>query len=144
MHLAETLGLSVESDGYQGGDMRCAHRVHLVNGYTGFEMVITQTPQSDENTVLGNCLETDILSYGTNNKELGNRIAAEALRDILGVRQEDVRTVEGFEERCSDRRQCTDMNAWKREQVQVPHPGPAAKPQTGRTSTRPAVKNYAK
>lgn len=132
-YLAEVLGLSVVSDGYQGGDQRGAHRVHLINRNTKFEMVVTQTPQPDENTVLGNHLETDILDYGTNDAEQGDKIAFEALKALgsLGLRQGGVETVEGFAGRPSDRRERKDMVSWKRAQVQAPRPVHRNSPQAG-------------
>jgi len=132
-YLAETLNLSVESDGYQGGDQRGAHRLHLVNPATGFDMVVTQTPQLDETSVLGNRLETDILDYGTNNMEQGDKIALQALQALsgLGLRQDGVETVPGFEERPSDRGECADMLSWKLERAQAPRPVHKAKTHSG-------------
>lgn len=123
-HMREALGLAIQSHGFQGGDQRGAHRIHLKNPLTGFEMVVTQYPESNGENVLGNRLESDILNYGTNNEQEGDEIARQALAALagLGFCQEEVKTFPGFENRPSDRRGQADMEAWQREQTSVPSP----------------------
>ena len=123
-HMWDALALAIQSDGYQGDDQRGAHRIHLKNPDTGFEMVVTQIPELDENGGLGNRLESDILDYGTNNRQEGDRIAYEALQALadLDFCQEPVRTVQGYEDRPSERREQADRARWDREPVIVPRP----------------------
>lgn len=131
--LRDALGLAIVSRGYRGGDDRGAHRIHLRNARTGFEMVVTQYPERDENGALRNRLESDILDYGTNNEEEGDRVAAQALRQLsgLGFAAPEVQTVPGFERRVSDRREVAEED-WERA-VETDRPRPvhetAARPE---------------
>ena len=124
-YLRNTLGLVVQSHGYQGDDQRGAHRIHLKNPRTRFEMVVTQYPESDGQAVIGNRLESDILDYGTNNQQVGDAIAYQALSALsgLGFLQTEVRTEPGYENRPSQDRERADMEAW-REQAPAAVPGP--------------------
>ena len=111
-------GLTLIDHSYQGNDMRAAHRLHLRNNVTGFELVITQTPViSNDGGTLANHLESDILNYGTLNEEHGDRIARSVLSSLsqLGLEQTEVRTVHGFENSVSDRVECADMQQWRTE-----------------------------
>ena len=69
-------------------------------------------------------MESDILDYGTNNRQEGDRIAYEALQALaeLDFCQEPVRTVQGYEDKPSERREQTDRARWDREPVTVPSP----------------------
>ena len=132
-HMREALGLVIQSRGYQSGDQRGAHRLHLKNPVTGFEMVVTQYPETGEDGCVSNRLESDILDYGTNNEEEGDQVARQALESLSGpgLRQGQVETVSGYERRPSQRRELADQAAWQRE--------PAAIPGPVHTGTRPAV-----
>ncbi len=112
-------GLSVVDYGYQGEDKRSAHRLFLKNNVTGFQIVITQTPEIREDGTIANKLESDILNYGNFNEERGDQIAREVLASLsgLGFRQEPVSTVSGYEHLKSDRLEYADMQKWKTEQV---------------------------
>ena len=114
-------GVSVIDYGYQGNDQRAAHRIHLRNNMTGFEIVVTQTPETDENGNLTNRLESDIINYGTRNAEEGDRIAREILSSLsgLGFEQTEVATTPGFENRASNRTEFANMNRWEREKPEV-------------------------
>lgn len=122
--MRESLGLMIVDHGFQSGDQRAAHRIHLKNPHTGFEMVVTQYPETGPDGVVGNRLESDILDYGTNNEQEGDRIAYQALSALsgLGLCQQTVQTVPGYENRPSDRRQQTDMAAWRHQEAELPCP----------------------
>lgn len=131
-NMEQRLGLQVLAHSYNGQDERAAHRLHLKNPATGFEMVVTQTPSQDENGRIGNELESDILNYGTCNEADGDRIALGALEGLreLGFDQKPVQTVPGFENRVSNRTDCTDMERW----VQEKNPEVLKPVHTGRTN----------
>lgn len=114
-NLRELLGLEVQADGYEGGDDRSGYRLHLKNPLTGFEMVITQTPQINEDGSICNLLETDILDFGNNNEKEGARVALSALEmlrengyDLLSA----IQTRSGFENRASDRPEVANLQGW--------------------------------
>ncbi len=116
-NLLENLGLQVAAHSYQGNDQRASHRLHLKNPATGFEMVVTQTPEKDETGRIVNRLESDILNYGMSNMEAGDEIARGALSALegLGFKQTEVETVSGYENRQSDRTECANMQEWQQE-----------------------------
>lgn len=124
--LWESFSLRVESHGYQGDDQRGAHRIHLKNPATGFEMVITQTPQADGEGRVGNCLESDILCYGPyeRNAAEADDLACRVLSTLGGdgLEQSEVTTVPGYERRESDRTQLTERETWDREAPVLPKP----------------------
>lgn len=125
--LHDRLGLQCAFDCYEGNDQRAAHRVHLKNPETGFEMVITQTPQTTADGAICNRLETDILDYGTNNQTDGDAIAREALANLsqLGLSVGNISTVPGYEAAPSDRSNLTVLADWQAAVPTVPCP-PAA------------------
>lgn len=111
-------GLTVVDHSYQGADQRSAHRLHLINRVTGFEIVITQTPEV-QNGAIVNRLESDILNYGSLNEEHGDTIARGVLGSLsgLGFKQTEVATVAGFERMESDRREFANMRQWRDERA---------------------------
>lgn len=111
-------GVSIIDYSYQGNDQRSAHRLHLRNNVTGFEIVITQTPVVQENGTISNRLESDIISYGSLNEEHGDEIARDILSSLseLGLQQTEVCTVPGFENTVSNRVEVADMQQWRTEQ----------------------------
>lgn len=117
--MESALGLQVVDHSYCGNDWRAAHRIHLKNPQTQFEMVVTQTPEKNKEGQIGNHLESDILCYGTNNQELGDSIARNALEALseLGFAPAPVTTVSGYAARESDRVQCRNMEKWETEQA---------------------------
>ena len=111
-------GVLLVDRAYQGGDQRSSHRIHLRNNVTGFEIVITQTPVPDGSGNITNRLESDIISYGTNNMEEGERIARELLQSLTSGRpgmQVPVQTVAGFEGQVSNRPEITNITQWRQE-----------------------------
>lgn len=119
----DRLQLDIVADGYQGGDERLGHRVVLRNPATGFEMVITQYPENENGRIV-NRLESDILNYGTNNVEEGDRIARQALESLtdLGFCESPVETAPGFEHAASNRTQRRDMHEWSLDKQPAPVP----------------------
>ncbi len=111
------MGLSVMDHSYQGNDQRSAHRLHLRNPVTRFEIVITQTPVVQENGSIGNQLESDIIEYGSLNEEHGDEIARDLLSSLsgLGLEQSEVCTVPGFENTASNRTEVTNIQQWRTE-----------------------------
>ena len=131
--LWDTFSLQVASHGYQAGDQRGAHRIHLKNPATGFEMVVTQTPCADEEGRVSNCLESDILHYGSyeHNAEEADELARRVLAALggEGLEQSAVRTVPGYERRASDRAELTERERWDTESPSIP--GPLHHPASG-------------
>lgn len=122
-------GLTLLGHSYQGGDQRGAHRMHLRNNGTRFELVITQTPELLEDGSITNRIESDILNYGSLNEERGDEIAREVLSSLagLGFRQQPVCTAEGYEHAPSDRTECADLQRWRSMRGPVVKPDHAAR-----------------
>ena len=110
-------GLTICEDGFRGSDPRAAHRLRMKNPMTGFEIVITQTPEVQADGTVANRLESDILNYGTNNEAHGDSIARSLLNSLSGIGLEhtEVCTKPGFETTTSDRVEIVDIAAWKEE-----------------------------
>lgn len=66
------MGLTIVDHSYQGNDQRAAHRLHLRNNITEFEIVITQTPVIQSDGTIANRLESDIVNYGSLNETYGD------------------------------------------------------------------------
>lgn len=115
------MGLTVIAHSYQGNDQRSAHRLHLRNNVTEFEIVITQTPIVKEDGTIANRLESDIIDYGSFNEERGDEIARGILSSLsdLGLEQSEISTVPGFENSASDRVECTDIQQWRTDRTPV-------------------------
>lgn len=113
------MGLTIVDYSYQGNDQRAAHRLHLRNNVTEFEIVITQTPVIQPDGTIANRLESDIINYGSLNEERGDEIAREVLSSMgaIGLQQTDVSTVPGFENSPSDRTECVNIQQWRTEQA---------------------------
>ena len=111
------MGLTIVDHSYQGNDQRAAHRLHLRNNVTGFEIVITQTPTIQTNGTIENRLESDIISYGSLNEEYGDDIAHEVLSSLADIsrQQTNVSTVPGFENSPSDRTEYVNFQQWRTE-----------------------------
>ena len=111
--------LTIVDYGYQGNDQRAAHRLHLRNNVTEFEIVITQTPFIQDNGTIANRLESDIINYDSLNEERGDEIAREVLSSMgaIGLQQRDVSIVSGFENSLSDRTECVNVQQWRTEQA---------------------------
>ena len=111
------MGLTIVDHSYQGNDQRAAHRLHLRNNVTGFEIVITQTPTIQTNGTIENRLESDIISYGSLNEEYGDDIAHEVLSSLPDIsrQQTNVSTVPGFENSPSDRTEYVNFQQWRTE-----------------------------
>lgn len=111
------LGLTIEGHSYQGNDQRAAHRLHLKNHTTGFEIVITQTPETKEDGTITNKIESDIIKYGYTNRdsESCHKLASEILSSVsgLGFVKEESKTEPGFENKESDRTDYRNINQWK-------------------------------
>ena len=113
------MGLTIVDYSYQGNDQRAAHRLHLRNNVTEFEIVITQTPVIQPDGTIANRLESDTINYGSLNEERGDEIAREVLSSMgaIGLQQTDVSTVPGFENSPSDRTECVNIQQWRTEQA---------------------------
>ncbi len=109
------MGLTIVDHSYQGNDQRAAHRLHLRNNVTEFEIVITQTPVINSDGTIANRLESDIINYGSLNEEHGDEIAREVLSSMgnYGLQQSAVTTVPGFENSPSDRTECVNIQDWR-------------------------------
>jgi hypothetical protein len=135
--LKERAGLSLVSQSYQGGDQRAAHRMHLRNNVTGFEMIITQTPIVSADGTMAIDVDSHITCYGTNNASIAEQIAATALEIVTGERCDGpIVTAPGYESRVSDQVSAADMPTWRTEtQPNVPRPvrGGSSKPRPTET-----------
>lgn len=117
-NLLDRDGLRLDGWGYQGSDARGAHRMRLVNA-SGFEMVITQTPEMGADGQLRNRLETDIIHPGTFNEETA-RALAEEIQTVLGengIQTGALTTVPGCEALGSGRKETADLSRWRTEQA---------------------------
>ncbi len=116
--LRDNDGLRLDGRGYQGGDIRAAHRMRLINN-SGFEMVITQTPVTDENGELHNQLETDIINVGTYNEETARELADEIQTVLVqnGINAGSLTTVPGCEDLGSGRKETANISRWRTEQA---------------------------
>lgn len=139
--LQARMGLRIEAHSYQGNDQRAAHRLHLRNPLTKFEMILTQTPQTNADGRIANRLESDILNYGTLNETDGDSVARAALETLseYGFEQSPVSTVPGYEGRCSDRTQNRDMERFRMEKVPVLKPHHREAQAAPRSGERTAV-----
>ena len=80
--LADKAGLTViKKEGYESDDKRAANLVHLANGTTGFEVVITLKP-TFENGISGIVAETEIINPGTSQIVATDFEAT--LREVMG------------------------------------------------------------
>ena len=114
--LKERAGLSLVSQSYQGGDQRAAHRMHLRNNVTGFEMIITQTPIVSADGTMSIDVDSHITCFGTNNAQIADQIARTALQIVVGDRcNGPITTAAGYETRVSDQVSAGDMPAWRTE-----------------------------
>lgn len=104
------MGLTLLDGGYQGNDQRAAHRIHLRNNVTGFEIVITQIPITQQDGTIVNRLESDIIHFGTENPAAGGQLARDVLEAMSGGK---VDTVQGFQNSPSDRTNCVDIQQWR-------------------------------
>lgn len=126
-------GLTVVDHSYQGADQRAAHRLHLVNHVTKFEIVITQTPEVRDGAIV-NRLESDILNYGSLNEERGDNIARDVLASLseLGFQQTAVTTAPGYEGTESNRQEFANIQQWRTEQAtEIVKPVHAARESAG-------------
>ncbi len=71
---------TIKAAGYEGEDMRAANLIHLKNGTTGFEVVITLKP-TFENGRCGYVAETDIVNAGDNKSDADT--FDEVLKDVM-------------------------------------------------------------
>jgi hypothetical protein len=113
------MGLVLVDHSYQGNDQRSAHRLHLRNNITEFEIVITQTPVVQADGTIANRLESDIINYGTLNEGRGDEIARDVLSSMrgIGLQQTEVSTVAGYENAPSDRTECVNIQEWRTERA---------------------------
>lgn len=80
--LADKAGLTViKTEGYEGDDQRAANLVHLANGTTGFEVVITLKP-TFENGISGIVAETEIINPGSS--QIVATDFEKVLKDVMG------------------------------------------------------------
>lgn len=135
--LKERAGLSLVSQSYQGGDQRAAHRMHLRNNVTGFEMIITQTPIVSADGTMSIDVDSHITCFGTNNAQIADQIARTALQIVVGDRANGpITTAPGYATQVSDQVSAADMPAWRTEtnpDVARPVAHPSKKPQTAVT-----------
>ena len=116
----DQLGIMIVNHSYQGDDQRRAHRLHMKNPRTGFEIVVTQTPIVLEDGSVANRLESDIMNYGSSRNIMeGHEIAGEVMNALngLGFNDTPVTTVTGYDSRESDRVECVDFQQWRARQV---------------------------
>jgi hypothetical protein len=118
--LDDVIGLTVAGHGYQGDDQRAGYRVRLVNEATGFEMVITQVPSTEEDGTVSNQLDADILHYGTYDQATARQLAESVLSTLYeyGIEQAPLGVLPDGDSRCTsaqDRSARANLNAWRQE-----------------------------
>ena len=106
--LASLAGLTIiKAEGYEGDDMRAANLIHLKNGTTGFEVVITLKPVF-RNGKCGYEAETDIINEGSSQRDA--EVFDEVLKQVMGsyglsgdnpipVKPEKENEIRGWQER---------------------------------------------
>lgn len=106
--LVDRAGLTIiKAEGYEGDDMRAANLIHLKNGTTGFEVVITLKP-TFKNGKCGYEAETDIINEGSSKKDA--EVFDDVLKQIMGryglvgnnpipVKPEKENEIRGWQER---------------------------------------------
>lgn len=137
--LKERAAVRIVTHGYQNGDSRGAHRLHLRNDQTKFEMVITQTPVVKPDGTIEIQLRSDILNFGNNNAKDGGDIAREALQALedLGYGSCTVDSDPDYETRVSDQITKEDLERWckKDPETQVEVARPVHKPREKKPQT---------
>lgn len=134
--LRATNGLRIVGHGYQGDDLRSAHRVHLRNPMTGLSLVVTQTPRKDDAGNLCNTLEVEITDPGTCNLETAHNVAGDichALRNA-GFRIGELTTVPGCEDITSGRPENANLQQWRAETATTVKPQHRPKPACSATA----------
>lgn len=116
--------LQVVDHGYQGNDMRGAHRVHLRNNVTGLSLVITQTPVVKPDGSAENRLELDIADPGTCNDATARAVANDIRLTLqrAGMNVGALNTVPGCEDINTGRREAANLSQWRTETVPVTRP----------------------
>lgn len=115
--LGDTNGMYTVDHGYQGNDMRGAHRIHLCNSVTGLNLVITQSRSQGANSQPGECFEVEVTDPGTSSADDVHTIVNEILCGLqdAGYPVHTVQEVPGFSSIHSGRKECEDLQRWRTE-----------------------------
>lgn len=123
-------GMDLVDSGFEGGDQRGAFRLHMKDPVTNDEIIIVQTPQT-ENGQITTGIEADLISDTLSGDVFAQR--GNDMRATLGLggddchQQTQVDTLPGYHTRPSDRPQVTDQQ-WRTAPVSessIPSPAPA-------------------
>ena len=128
--LRDINGMQVVAHGYQGDDMRGAHRIHLRNNVTGLSLVITQSRNQGQNGQPGECFEIEVSDPGTSSVNDVHQITNEIL-DVLreaGYPVQSIQEVPGYSRIDSGRKETEDLQRWRQERVTRTKPRHTARP----------------
>ncbi len=117
---AAALGLTVQRFAYQGGDYAAGCALLLTNPQTGLQILVTQEPVEDGESLSNGSLRAEVLDYGTatNDEEAGNEVVGQIFAG-LGLGGPVTRQT------CVDRglvgaRRTTDMERFEKETPNTP------------------------
>lgn len=117
--LSDTNSMTVVDHGYQGNDMRGAHRIHLRNNVTGLSLVLTQSRSQGANGKPGECFELEVSDPGTSTVNDVHTITNEILNGLraAGYPVQSIQEVPGYSDIRSGRKETEDLTEWRTETV---------------------------
>lgn len=115
--LSDSNSMIVVDHGYQGDDMRGAHRIHLRNNVTGLSLVITQSRSQGANGKPGECFEVDVADPGSGTINDVHQITGEILSGLrdAGYPVQSIQEVPGCSDINSGRKETANLTQWRTE-----------------------------
>ena len=128
--LNDSNGMQVIDHGYQGDDMRGAHRIHLRNNVTGLSLVITQSRNQAANGRPGECFEIEVSDPGTSSANDVHQITGEILDGLrnAGYPVNSIQEVPGYSDIDSGRKEIENLERWRKERVNRTKPQHTTRP----------------
>ena len=128
--LNDSNGMQVIDHGYQGDDMRGAHRIHLRNNVTGLSLVITQSRNQAANGHPGECFEIEVSDPGTSSANDVHQITGEILDGLrnAGYPVNSIQEVPGYSDIDSGRKEIENLERWRKERVNRTKPQHTTRP----------------
>ena len=128
--LSDSNGMQVIDHGYQGDDMRGAHRIHLRNNVTGLSLVITQSRNQAANSRPGECFEIEVSDPGTSSANDVHQITGEILHNLedAGYPVRGIQEVPGYSDIHSGSKEIENLERWRMERVTRTKPRHTTRP----------------